>query len=509
MTRQRLLGALALVLLVAGIVGVQMLVEDEGFERPPTTARPAVAPEGSLRVGVPELPGTYNPFDIRARTPAGTQILSMVLPQLFDVAPDGTVRGRLVEEGSVEEGRGAVRFRLVEGARWSDGAPITVDDLRFTLQVIRSEEWPGPDAGYDLVDSFEADGRTITVRFRDALPGWQRLFSGDDFVLPRHRLEGEDLSTVWAAGPDLAGGPYELVGSTLGLDAVLTANDEWWGSGPGIEDLRVLTVPDATTLEQLFERGELDVLWMPAFTDRVRQANEAEFDVAVAPPGGRLLSVYVNTDEVPEDVRAAVLDLIDRDRFVDVLFADEAELATSWGLLESGSGWPRWFIDASKAQDIDATTVNFVTPEEQPMGNLLIRSVQRRARSTRLSFDAVRLGTEVLDGEWLPDGDFDVALVDEVVWPDPCWRCRFDDEYEGETNWARVDEFSDLAAAADAGELGAASELERSLEEQAVLLPMWRPAAVVRSRGVEGIEANAWVFGPFSRVERWTPAPLE
>ena len=138
------------------------------------------------------------------------------------------------------------------------------------------------------------------------------------------------------------------------------------------------------------------------------------------------------------------------------------------------------------------------------MARLVMRSVQRRARSTSLSIDAVRIDDELLTGTWLREGRFDVALAEEVQWPRPCWRCRYASESEGVSNWARVDGLDDLAAAADRGSGEAASNLERRLEERGVVLPLWRPRALVVSRGVRGIQANAWWPGPLYRPEAWS-----
>lgn len=506
MSRSRArLAALALTVLVASVIAAVVLSDrDTGEELPPTRQRPAAAAEGSLKVGVPELPSTYNPFDIRSRNAAATQVLSMVLPQLFEVRPDGEVVGRLVDEGSIEEAGRRVTFRLVDEARWSDGTPITVADIAFTHAVVGSEAWPGPDAGYDLLTEVTGRGRSVTFTFSSAFPGWQRLFSGNDYVLPKHRLDGKDLVAEWSTGPDLAGGPYLFKGSTPGLNVILSANEQWWGGGPGVRDLEVLTVPDATTLQTLFERGELDVIWMPAFTERVREMEEIpDTDLNIAPPGGRIASLYVQVDEIGESLRLASLDLVDRDRLVNVLLDEEASIAQSWGRLEDGPGWPQWFIDPSKAEDLDSTQMAFALPDEDPMASLLARALQHRARSTPLSFDAVPLTNHLLAGEWLPQGTFDVAFVSEVQWPDPCWRCRFASEYIGETNWSRVDDIDDLAERADRGDTAAASALEKRLQEAGVVLPLWRPSTVVVSRGVAGIEANAWSSGPFWRVEQW------
>lgn len=505
MTREGAAALAVAALLVAGGIGVAVVVDGDGIRPAPSAGNPVAAPEGSLSVGVPELAASYNPFDLRARTPAGRQVLSVVLPQLFDVSPEGVVEGRLADADSVEIEGLEVRFRLRDGARWSDGVPITAADLSFTLELIRSGTWPGPVAGYDRIETLTGEGRDVQLRFSERFPGWQRLFSGDDYVLPRHRLaDVDDLRGAWATGPDVAGGPYRFTGWTPGLDVVLTANPEWWGDGPGVESLHVLTVPDVTTLQQLFDRGEVHVAWFPAFTDRVRQTEAIEdADVAVGPPGGHVVSVYLQTDRVDEEHRVAALDLVDRTRFTRVLLEGDAEVATSWGRLERDPGWPEWFLDPGTAEAASRERMVFAVSDQEPMAGLLLRAVQRRARSTPLTFDAARVLAERLDGEWLASGEFDVAVVDEFQWPHPCWACRWGSGAVGTTNWSRVEGLDDLVSRADAGDAGAGSAVERHLQEIGALLPMWRPAAVVASRGVDGIAANAWQPGPFYRPEHW------
>src|SRR5207302_5502790 len=142
----------------------------------------AAGPPGTIRLGVPEEPPGLDPFDPRSRTPAGEAILGQLLPQLFRVDPAGREQGWLADDASVRvatDGRSAA-FSLRAGARWSDGAPITADDLRFTLDTVRGPAWPGPRAGYDRLTAVEGTGAAVTFRFDGPFPGWRRLFSGPD-----------------------------------------------------------------------------------------------------------------------------------------------------------------------------------------------------------------------------------------------------------------------------------------------------------------------------------------
>ncbi|HEU5447657.1 MAG TPA: ABC transporter substrate-binding protein, partial [Acidimicrobiia bacterium] len=168
-------------------VGIAIWPGDSKDDRPAgtggTTTSSAAQAEGTIRLGVPEEPASLDPFDPKSRTAAGLAVLGAVLPQLFRVDPSGRAVGWLVDDASVQaasDGSSAT-FSLRSGARWSDGAPITVDDVRFTLEAIRGRAWPGPRAGYDRLSAVDGQGSSVTLRFDGPFPGWRRLFSGADF----------------------------------------------------------------------------------------------------------------------------------------------------------------------------------------------------------------------------------------------------------------------------------------------------------------------------------------
>ncbi|MGH8998725.1 MAG: ABC transporter substrate-binding protein [Acidimicrobiia bacterium] len=489
--------------------------EDEPADPSPTTATTVttLAPDGTIRLGVPTEPASLDPFDSRSRTPAGLAILGVVLPQLFAVDPDGEVVGVAVEAGSVREaadGRTA-SFRLEKDAVWSDGQPISVDDVRFTLETVRGDAWPGPRAGYDRITAVGGEGRTVRFSFDPPLPGWRRLFSGDDFLLPSHRLAGRDLEREWQGGPDLAGGPFRLGPVTRGLEVVLSRNEAWWGKGPRVGAVRVLVVPDVRTMEQLLERGELDVAWPSATTNRIgRFRRLGDVAMSVAEPGGRLALLVANTEALSAERRRALLGLPDRDRFAAVFLEGEAAPAATLvpPVEADGSEGPwRAVVPDSSAGGIGAAFEGtFVAAEELPMASLMGRLLESGVRGRGGELELKYAESTVVDASWLPDGEFDLAMVERVAWPAPCWRCWFGEEAGGRGNLTRISGLDDLATAADGGDAAAAGDLQESLRSRGVLLPLWRPRAVLVGRGVQGLEANSWSTGPFWGVERWAPA---
>lgn len=505
-------------LLVASGVGIGACTDrnskrDRAAPGGPTTTATARPPVGGIiRLGVPEEPASLNPFDPKSRTAAGAAVLGQVLPQLFRVDPGGRAVGWLVDDGSVRaapDGASA-SFSLQPGARWSDGAPITVEDLRFTLATVTGSAWPGPSAGYDRLTGVDGDGSAVTFRFDGPFPGWRRLFSGADFVLPAHRLAGKDLRVEWKQGPDVAGGPFRLGAVTPGLSVALERNEGWWGPKAKAAAISVLVVPDVRTMEQLLARSELDVAWPPVTTNRVGRFRALpSVEVSVADPGGALESLVANSRSLAADRRLAYLGLANRDRFIDVLLAGEADRAVSLSpRLPDGAApaWPAAGVEPVAGRLKGAATSTLVSADEDQLSPLLGKVIQSGARTAGATVELRSDDSTVVDGSWLPDGRFDLALQRTVTWPEPCWSCWFADDSTGRGNVTRARDLNGLAAAADR-DLAAAPALEEKVKAEGLVLPLWRPRAVLAGRNVTGLVANSWSLGPFWMAEAWTPPP--
>jgi len=473
-----------------------------------------VAPGGTIRVGVPEEPASLNPFDPKSRTAAGEAVLGQVLPQLFRVDPAGRAAGWLVDDASVQAAPdgASVTFALRAGARWSDGTPITVDDLRFTLATVRGSAWPGPRAGYDRLTGVDGEGGAVTFRFDGPFPGWRRLFSGADFVLPAHRLAGRELRTEWKQGPDIAGGPFRLGPVTPGLSVVLERNDAWWGPTAKATALSLLFVEDVRTMEQLLARRELDVAWPPVTTNRIGRFRALPgVDVSVAEPGGALEALVANTQSIPADQRLGYLGLANRDRFVDVLLAGEADRAVTltgpMGGPAPGAAPPTWPVagaEPAAGRLKGAPVATLVTADEDQLSPLVGRVIQSGARAAGATVELRSDESTTVDAAWLPDGRFDLALQRTVAWPEPCWACWFADDSTGRGNVTRARGLTELAAAADR-DPAAVPALEAKVKAGGLMLPLWRPRAVLAGRGITGLVANSWSIGPFWSAESWAP----
>lgn len=417
----RLIVATALLLGVACSRGGQR-AEGPTSTTAPSTAVPVERPRGGVvRVGVWGMP------DPAAPTLAGAGVRSLVLPQLFTLTPDGQRAPSLVQPGTDRDSPDAMSasFVLRAGAVWSNGAPIGAEDLRRTMNPAWVSAVEGPDA----------DGR-ITVRFTSPLREWRQLWS--------------DMSSIAAPAPGVWGGPFVVASMTPGLETVLKPNPTWWGRpGPFVDEVRLVLVPDTTMQRQLYERGELDVISPPAYTNRMAQLPGAVDGGA----GGWGVRLVMNERKLDERARAGLVAAANRDEFVGTLLRGEASVPAGAG---AGS------VDGGALGGLRAKTVQVTGQVEEPMTWVVQRAMQKKARTVNATLELRNAEADRVEA-WLAAGDYDAAVV--MAWSPP----------EGCAVCARV----------------------------GVVEPLWRSDVVVAARGVGGVDPNPWALTPAWDASEW------
>ena len=197
-------------------------------------------------------------------------IASPVIVGAFRVRPDLSYEPVLVDRVKVETSPFTLTYHVVPGATWSDGVPITSDDLIFTLETLRN---PANNiasrAGYDrIVQAVSVDDKTARFVFDRPYAAWKVLFPQ---VLPKHALEGQDFNAVWNvsihdpnAHLPIGSGPFLLTEYLQGAQIGLTRNPEWWGPSPALDKLEFRFIPSTAAQVQALLAGELQAIH-PAF----------------------------------------------------------------------------------------------------------------------------------------------------------------------------------------------------------------------------------------------------
>ncbi len=119
-----------------------------------------------------------------------------------------TLYALIAEDVSSPPDRASVTFRLRPGARFHDGSEITVDDVIFSLEILRAKGRPNHRYFYAQVAAIERPGpRTVTFRFKDNSNRELPLIMGLMPILSRASFQGREFDRV-SLTPVMGSGPY-------------------------------------------------------------------------------------------------------------------------------------------------------------------------------------------------------------------------------------------------------------------------------------------------------------
>jgi ABC-type transport system substrate-binding protein len=471
------------------------------------TVREEGRPVGTLRLGYPEEPPTLNP--VTDPSPASADILRAVLPSFFLITPEMEYRPYLLD-GRPEVTRGGgemtVRFRIKDGARWSDGRPITVDDVAFTGRVMSEVDVHRPDGFDHLVAVDEESDQVGRLVLRPPLASWRDLFSAGRFVLPAHAAASPSEVAGWDGGPPVTAGPFRLGRWVRGRSVTLVADRGFWGPTPGVERVDVAFVPDPTTAIQLLGRGALDAV-APMLGISWGRRLEALPGVSVSEAlGPDLVHLVIRTEAIPsEDDRRALAGAIDRARLVDVVLRGEASMAQSFlAPLQDGfdPAWARYAGGTGSVPENEEVDLVFVRGE---LIDLVARYLQAELDRAGLDVELVPLDGDVFHGMFVPQGRFDLAIWHARTGPSPEVGSWVEVGGAGPSLTGLVSpELDRLALDAAGGDDAALEEAQERLSDLAPVLPLFQPEATMAWReGVQGIQANPTVDGPLWNAWAW------
>ncbi|WP_320174810.1 peptide-binding protein [Maridesulfovibrio sp.] len=162
------------------------------------------------------------------------------------------------ESYEVLDGGKLLRFKLRKDIRWTDGVPLTAEDVEFTYKTMIDPKTPTAYAGdflnvkeFKLIDKYTFEVRYDKV-FARSLITWALS------ILPKHVLENEDLNTTKYRRNPIGSGPYKLKEWIPGRRVVLEANDDYFEGRPYIDEKVYRVIPDLSTQFLELKSGSLD-----------------------------------------------------------------------------------------------------------------------------------------------------------------------------------------------------------------------------------------------------------
>ena len=137
-------------------------------------------------------------------------------------------------------------YKLRPGMKWSDGKPLTAEDVAWTINTSREEEWINHSATTANLEAEATDDTTLVIRSSVPDP---KLPVMDVYILPKHiwgKLSADERAKYPGEDP-VGSGPFVLEKYEKGQFARFKANPNYWGGKPAVDKvvLRKFNNPDA------------------------------------------------------------------------------------------------------------------------------------------------------------------------------------------------------------------------------------------------------------------------
>ena len=223
---------------------------------------PATLQEGgNLRLALTEYPSNFNSLHIDGNVADAAAMLRATMPRAFITAPDGTTTVNTDYFTSIEltgENPQVVTYTINPKGTWTDGAPITWEDIKSQIDATSGKDNAFAIAspnGSDRVDRVErgVDDRQAVITFAKPYAEWRGMFAGNTMLLPKSMTaDPEVFNKGQLQGPGPSAGPFVL--SSLDRTAqriVLTRNDKWWGTKPRLDSITYTVLDDAARIPAL------------------------------------------------------------------------------------------------------------------------------------------------------------------------------------------------------------------------------------------------------------------
>jgi peptide/nickel transport system substrate-binding protein len=240
-------------------------------------ANPNAPKGGVLHQGVIGTFDSLNPYIVKGLAPMGLRgpfvsganiISGMVVESLMARSYDEpfTLYGLIARRVATDAARSFVTFEIDPAARFSDGKPVTPEDVVFSWRLLRDKGRPNHRIYYAKVAKAEiVDGRAVRFDLTGADDRELPLILGLMPVLAKHAIDPATFDES-SFKPLTGSGPYVVGKVDPGRSVTLTRSPNYWGRDLAVnrgfwnfDEIRFDYYRDANAYHEAFKRGLFDV----------------------------------------------------------------------------------------------------------------------------------------------------------------------------------------------------------------------------------------------------------
>lgn len=539
-----LAGVMALGLTACGASNAGAAADETGSAAVSTesaSSDTAASGEKIINVGVTNTIGSLNPLLLNGGEINKYATGLMFLP-LMELDADLNFEGMLADSITTEDNKNFI-VHIDDAATWSDGTPVTADDVVYTALRLASPvigntammyyvfEGVGDDGfveeGAESIDGIQkVDDKTVQFTTKEEMPitTFENSYARYLLTLPKHVIEQyseEELSTAdWFNHPDVVSGPFIVTDFDVDHYISYEANKDYWKGAPKIDKLNIKIV-DGSQLYAGLQSGEIDIT-QQTMSDIPQEDYESvealdNVDVVYGSPVTNQ-SVFIQTKNVPDvKVRQAMLYAIDRQQILEELLNGHGEIVD--GFLSSASPF---YDDSLTPVSYDPEKAKALLEEAGWDGSQTIRFYVNSGDSTFVN------AASIIAAEWAAVGikaeiqtvdfatlmsvagteDYDVLAVQYTYapvdpYPDVAWLLGGEESWTGYSDDTLNDALTKSQLTSDPEETKELfSIVDKKVQED---VPMFS-AYVISAQGAVSKRitgAAPSVYGFFNDVQNW------
>ena len=328
--------------------------------------QPAIA-----RVGWAGSPDTLNP-GMAILTEAYT-MFELVYDSMYDLNLDGSFKLSLAESATVSDDGIVWTFKIRDGIKWHDGQPLTAEDIAWTYNLYKdTPEYPYLNGYYTTYfDTIEAtNNNEVVLTLTEAIPNIesQLVFL---YILPKHVWENVD-KLEYTNTEMIGSGPFKMTEYVQNEFVHLTANKDYFGGAPKIDEVIFQTFENQDALVQAIKTGQVDMITEMPNTAAESLKSEKDIELVVgaplAPGVTDIIFNQVDPENCPAEgglctghpalrdrnVRLALAHATDKQNLIDVILLGLGKPGLT--LIPDGLGV--WYNDSITDYEFDVAKAN-------------------------------------------------------------------------------------------------------------------------------------------------------
>ena len=463
---------------------------------------------------------TLNPITADDRW--GLMTCHMVYSPAYYIYQDGTIDWILAESMDASEDGKVYTMKLKEGLKWSDGEPLTADDIVFTFNSINDMK-QNLYVGGEPIKVEKVDDTTVTFTLAEPSASVVELLSAETFIVPKHIFEGKGSFDVNMLEDKVVGsGPYMLEEYKTGEHLKFVKNPNYANGEANIDTVVYRIIENSDTAGLALQKQEVDALSVTV--DQVDTfEGDDNFTVSKYSEGRvsylRLNSVAPSMKD--KDYREGIFRALNRDEIMTAAFTSEDYYKLGYTFLPYSSsyytedGVEKWDQDIDKAKKLTANgakSLKLCYVEESTEQKNEALTIQAELKAVGIDVELCGVNQAAyMSAAYDPEStDYDMFLGAYVMGIDPdTFAPLFDSTKDDMMNFHNADidaKFNEAATTLDDSKRKELySELQVLVSEEALQYPMGTSMkTVVTTARVGGLDDAQFVpiytFGDVSKL---------